>query len=82
MTNEATKIRVIRAFLGVNIKTFAARMGSSTTSVYMWETGRATPTLKKRYRLAEICREGGIMFTPSGYPIPVSDCVVFQGEKR
>jgi DNA-binding transcriptional regulator YiaG len=80
--DEATKIRVIRAILGLNVAAFANIMGTTPTSVWQWENGHASPQLRRRETLHKICKEHGIAISPSGYPFPVSDCVVFQGEKR
>lgn len=72
MTNDATRIRVIRAFLGMDSKPFAARLGVCAGTLTNWERGRSTPTPSRRAELEKLCEENGIGFLPNGYPIPMS----------
>lgn len=76
--NDATRIRVIRAFLGMNSQSFSARLGINSQTLTNWERGRSTPGPVKREELAKLCEDNGIAFSPSGYPFPVTDCVVFK----
>lgn len=78
--DDAVRIRVIRAVTGMDSKTFAARVGISPTSMTAWERGRTSPQGASKKALAELCHEYGIGFTPSGFPFPVADCMLFKKE--
>lgn len=71
--DDATRIRVIRALLGMSSRDFAARVGICGATLTGWERSRATPTPSKRQELAELCHEKGIAFSPSGMPFPWAD---------
>ena len=73
MVNDATRIRVIMALLGVTSKAFAERVGVTQGVVTGWAKGRFSPRQKSRIRLAEICQEEKIAFLPSGMPVPVEE---------
>ena len=75
---DAARIRVIRAILGMDSKTFSSRVGVSPGTLTAWEKGRATPQRDKRKTLAELCQSSGIGFMPSGMPIPMSDLLAPQ----
>jgi DNA-binding transcriptional regulator YiaG len=81
IVNDATRIRVIRAILGMNSGGFAARLGVCPASVTNWEQGRTGPTSSAREELAKLCQQNGIGFTPSGYPFPASDCMMFKPQE-
>lgn len=70
MIEESVRIKIVRALLHMNRKQFAAKLHVKPMSVTFWETGRCTPKRSTRARLSEVCDEAGIMFLPSGFPIP------------
>jgi transcriptional regulator with XRE-family HTH domain len=76
--DESTRIRLIRALLGMESKAFAARVGVCAASITNWEKGRSNPTESTRETLQKLCEVHGIWFTPEGYPVP-KDC--FQAVK-
>ncbi len=78
MVDDARRIRVIRALLGLTSRAFAARMGISVGCVTSWEHGRATPQREKRKELAAFCQKEGIAFLPSGMPVPSIDLLPSQ----
>jgi transcriptional regulator with XRE-family HTH domain len=71
MIDDATRIRVVRALLGITSQEFAARVGVTPGIVTGWEKGRYTPRKKSRLVLAEICEREKIAFLPSGMPVPM-----------
>jgi DNA-binding transcriptional regulator YiaG len=73
---EATRIRVIRALLGVSSRELAARIGITPNSLTSWEHGKSTPQREKRKALAAICQENGIAFLVSGCPVPMGDVMM------
>lgn len=75
--NDATRIRVIRATLGMNCRTFAGRLGISLGTLTNWERGRTGPRGDKRDALTVLCQEFGIGFTPSGFPFPTAEVLIF-----
>lgn len=80
--NDGCRIRVIRALLGMDSRTFAAKVGISPGTLTAWEKSRATPQAEKRHALAQICQENGIGFLPSGFPVPFVDCLLLREEKQ
>lgn len=80
IVDDATRIRVVRAFLGMDSKSFSARIGVCVGTLTNYERGRSSPAQRPREELAKLCQENGICFTPSGYPLPVIDHVVFKQE--
>lgn len=70
---ESVRIRLIRALLGMESKSFGARIGVCPATVTNYERGRSTPTEKTRETLQTLCEVHGIWFTPEGYPLP-RDC--------
>lgn len=80
--DDAVRIRVIRAITGMDSKTFAAHVGISPTSMTSWEKGRSSPQGASKIALAKLCQENGIGFTPSGFPFPMADCMMFQPEEK
>jgi DNA-binding XRE family transcriptional regulator len=76
--DEATRIRVVRAMLGLTSKQFASKVGVGPSAVTAWEKGRATPQREKRKELAKICQDAGIAFLPSGCPVPMTDIFTQQ----
>jgi DNA-binding transcriptional regulator YiaG len=81
IVNDATRIRVIRAYLGMDSRSFAARLGVAVGTLTNWEKGRCTPWAKHRDELLRICQLNGLCFSPSGYPFPASDHVIFKNEE-
>lgn len=66
IVNEATKIRVVRAILGMSSGDFAGRLGISAGTLTAWEKGRNSPQEAKKQVLAELCEQNGIAFSISG----------------
>lgn len=79
--DDATRVRVIRAITGMDSKTFAARLGIGAGTLTWWEKGRSSPRGKSKQALIELCQERKIGFTPSGFPFPISDCMMFRQEE-
>jgi len=77
---DAVRIRVIRALLGMSCRKFADALNVSTASLTGWEKGRSVPRPRTRQELAKLCQKHGIAFMPSGFPIPVVDCMLFKKE--
>jgi transcriptional regulator with XRE-family HTH domain len=71
--DDAIRIRVIRALLGISGKELARRVGVTQGVVTGWEKGRSAPRTQSRTALAKICQEHKIMFLPSGFPVPAED---------
>ena len=69
MINDATRIRVIRALIGISSKELAARLEVTQGVITGWEKGRSSPRQKSRSRLEQLCEEHNIMFLPNGYPV-------------
>jgi transcriptional regulator with XRE-family HTH domain len=63
-------------------KQFAARMVVCAGTLTAWEKGRSKPQGTKRQALAELCQEHKIGFTPSGFPFPIADCMIFKQENQ
>jgi DNA-binding transcriptional regulator YiaG len=81
--NDATRVRIIRAMLGVDSKTFAKQLNVCAATLTSWEKGRSSPQGAKKDLLSEICNEAGIGFTPTGCPLPMADVMMFKpGEAR
>ena len=78
MVDDAQRIRVIRAILGMSSADFAARVGVTPGVITHWEKGRYGPQRKSRIALAEICQKERIAFLPSGMPVPVEDVMATQ----
>jgi len=76
--DDAFRIRVIRSMLGLNSKSFAARLDVCAGTLTAWERGRTAPQGAKRQELYELCRENGIAFSPSGMPFPIADVMIFR----
>lgn len=79
--DDATRIRVIRAMLGIDSKSFAAKVGVRPETMSGWEHGHYTPQPSKREELAKLCSEHGIGFTPSGFPFPIAECMMFRSQE-
>ena len=69
---------MIRAMVGMESRVFAETLGVSVGTVTAWEKGRSTPQREKRKELAQFCQDKGIMFLPSGCPVPASDLLPSQ----
>lgn len=78
VVDDAVRIRVIRALLGESSKTFATRLGVTQGALTSWEHARNCPNRESRRVLAEVCQKYGIMFMPSGMPIPSTDLIATQ----
>lgn len=78
MLDEATRIRVIMALLGITSKALAERVGVTQGVVTGWSKGRFAPQRRNRATLAQICQEENIMFLPSGMPVPAEHFAVKQ----
>jgi DNA-binding transcriptional regulator YiaG len=76
--DDAVRVRVIRAILGMSSRAFAARIGVSAGTLTAWERSRATPQVLNRNELAKLCQEHHIAFAPSGFPLPASDVLIFK----
>lgn len=79
---DATRIRVIRALIGMSSKDFAERLGICAGTLTAWERSRSAPQGPKRQALAELCQEHGIAFSPSGMPFPIADVMQFKQENQ
>lgn len=80
--DDAMRIRLIRALLGMNSRTFAALLDIEPNTLTHWEKGVTTPNRTKRDILWTLCQEHGIAFSPSGYPFPLADCMIFTTPKE
>lgn len=78
---EATRIRLVRALIGMDSKTFAARLGVCPATLTGWEKARSEPRGENRQALAELCQEHGIGFSPTGFPFPVADVMIFKPQE-
>jgi transcriptional regulator with XRE-family HTH domain len=76
--DDAARIRIIRALLGVNMRQFAEMVDVTPATVANWEKGRTFPQADKRLWLASKYRELGIGFLPSGMPVPAADLPIFS----
>lgn len=76
--NDAQRIRVIRALLGMGSAEFANVLGISVGALTNWEKGRCEPQSDNRKRISEICHEHKISFLPSGMPVPYPDAFLFK----
>ena len=82
MNPESTRIRVIRAYLGMTSAAFAARLGISPSTLWTWERGRSAPQGRKRDTLAALCQESGLALLPSGFPVPLVDAILFNPKEN
>ena len=78
IVDDACRIRVVRAMLGMESREFAAKLVISAVTMTSWEKGRSTPQREKRKALASICQENGICFLPSGAAVFQSDLMAVQ----
>jgi transcriptional regulator with XRE-family HTH domain len=70
LIDDATRIRVIRALVGMTTAHFAKHLGCQPGAVTDWEHGRSEPRSPLRKKLWELCHERGIAFLPCGMPVP------------
>lgn len=82
MIDDAVRIRVIRAILGITSKSFASRVGVGPLTITAWERGRYAPKAEHRRELAKICAEAKIASLPSGMPVPAIDCLLFKEKEN
>jgi transcriptional regulator with XRE-family HTH domain len=76
--DDAIRIKVIRALLGISGKELAKRIGVTPGVVTGWEKRRFAPQRRSRAALAQICQENKICFLPSGMPCPAEDLMPAQ----
>lgn len=76
--NDGTRVRVIRALLGMDSKSFAKKLNVCAATLTSWEKGRSSPQGDNKNALAKICSEAGIGFTPTGCPLPMADVMMFK----
>ena len=70
MVNEATRMRVIRAILGVDMQTFARHFDVSPNTVRNWERGISIPNTINRKTLSGLLLKNRIAIRPDGFPVP------------
>lgn len=73
MIDDAARVRIIRAILGISATKLSEMVEVKPTTVTAWERGRSTPQRNKRLLLSRLCAEKGIAFLASGMPVPASD---------
>lgn len=76
--DDATRVRVIRAILGLNRRQMAEKVGVTPFTITDWETGRARPRGRLQDRMALVAHENGLAFLPSGMPVPAKDCLLLK----
>lgn len=77
---DSTRIRLIRALLGMSSKDFADRLGVCVASITNWERGRTAPGPVQRQELYKLCHENKLAFSPSGMPFPWPESEAFKQE--
>lgn len=70
MVDESTRLRVIRAIIGWDMKKLSERLGVNPNTITGWEKGRSVPNNVSRLAIAEICQEHNISIRPDGFPVP------------
>lgn len=70
MVTEAVRLRVIRAILGWDGKTFAEVLDVQPATITNWERGRSTPNSTNRKVLSRILSDHHIAIRPDGFPVP------------
>ena len=70
MISEPTRIRVIKAILGMDSKAFATAIGVAQNTVTGWESGRSVPSHESRVAIKALCDSKGIVFRKDGMPLP------------
>jgi DNA-binding transcriptional regulator YiaG len=70
LIDDATKIRVIRALVGMTTGAFAKYLCVQPGAVTDWEHGRSSPRATMSRRMLALCHERGIAFLPCGMPLP------------
>ena len=70
MISEPTRIRVIKAILGMDSKAFAKAVGVAQNTVTVWESGRSVPSHESRKAIKTLCDSKGIVFRKDGMPLP------------
>lgn len=70
LIDEATRVRVIRALVGMTTGDFAAHLCVLPGAVTDWEKGRSEPRSTHRRHILALCHERGIAFLPCGMPVP------------
>ena len=69
MVDEAMRVRVIRAIVGISKSDLAARCDVVYQTVSNWETGRSVPNSTSRRVLSELCAKNNIAIRPDGFPV-------------
>jgi len=67
-TTHATEIRALRTRLQLSRANFAKRIGVSSGAVYLWETGRASPTARSLAKLRRLRPAGATSPRRRGRP--------------
>ena len=70
LIDDATKVRVIRALVGMTSADFAKYLGVRVDTITQWEHGRHTPSRVHARHMLALCHERGIAILPCGMPIP------------
>lgn len=70
LIDDATRVRVIRALVGMTSAAFAKYLGVGVGSVTDWEHGRSSPRSAHARHMLALCHERGIAFLPCGMPVP------------
>ena len=70
MVTDAQRIRVIRAYMGLESQVFADKLGVSRVTLTAWEAGRSVPGLRGGAALAKVMKKAKLVLRPDGYPVP------------
>jgi DNA-binding XRE family transcriptional regulator len=79
--DDALRLRVIKAFLGLRAPEMARSIGAHYVTYLEWEKGKQSPSGKYREAISALCRKHGIGFTPSGFPVPMADVFMFRSKE-
>lgn len=72
MIDEPTRIRVIKAILGMDSKAFANAVGVAQNTVTTWESGRSVPSHESRVAIKALCDSKGIVFRKDGLSVELT----------
>jgi DNA-binding XRE family transcriptional regulator len=70
MIDEATRVRTIHAFTGLNSTAFAAKLGVSPNTLTNWEKAKTVPGIRGCKALAKVMKKAKLVLLPSGMPVP------------